>query len=140
MDRSLIWFWLGRMSRHGLLPIPIDDISSSRISAQKGELAGETPLIILLRHKTLTSIFSGLHPQETGKLLRPRVLYILRHTLKCPRVIALSFPEPDLELCRRVAHMGRQTYVGRLNAVLVNVEVQILRKRGHSLTATAHGT
>lgn len=32
IERSLIWFWLGRMSRHGLLPMPIDDISAIRIS------------------------------------------------------------------------------------------------------------
>lgn len=32
IDRSLIWSWLGRMSRHGLLPIPIEDISAIRIS------------------------------------------------------------------------------------------------------------
>lgn len=32
MERSLIWLLLGRMSRHGLLPIPIEDISARRIS------------------------------------------------------------------------------------------------------------
>lgn len=28
----MIWFWLGRMSKHGLLPMPIEDISAIRIS------------------------------------------------------------------------------------------------------------
>lgn len=32
-DRSLIWSAEGRMSRHGLFPIPIEDISASRTSA-----------------------------------------------------------------------------------------------------------
>lgn len=32
IERSLIWSLLGRMSRHGLLPIPIDCISVMRIS------------------------------------------------------------------------------------------------------------
>jgi len=33
MDRSLIWSALGRMSKQGLLPIPIEDISASLTSA-----------------------------------------------------------------------------------------------------------
>lgn len=32
MDRSLIWSWLGRISKHGLLPIPISAISVIRNS------------------------------------------------------------------------------------------------------------
>jgi len=31
MDLSLIWFLLGRISKHGLLPIPMEDISWSLI-------------------------------------------------------------------------------------------------------------
>lgn len=32
IERSLIWFLLGLMSKHGLFPMPIDDISAMRIS------------------------------------------------------------------------------------------------------------
>lgn len=34
MERSLIWSALGLISRHGLLPIPIDDISAILDSAK----------------------------------------------------------------------------------------------------------
>lgn len=33
MERSLIWLLLGRMSRQGLLPMPMEDISARRMSA-----------------------------------------------------------------------------------------------------------
>lgn len=49
IERSLIWSLLGRMSRHGLLPIPIDDISAMRISI----LASETKKFIELERKAL---------------------------------------------------------------------------------------
>lgn len=35
MDRSLIWSALGLMSRHGLFPIPIDDISAIRTAGSE---------------------------------------------------------------------------------------------------------
>nr|CAD7397506.1 unnamed protein product [Timema poppensis] len=43
MDRSLIWSALGRMSRQGLLPIPIEDISARRISEETNFSIVHTP-------------------------------------------------------------------------------------------------
>lgn len=73
-----------------------------------------------------TSISFRLLPEQLGDLLGPGVLDVLRHALQHPGVVRLAFPKPYFELGGRVAGVRGQSYIRGLDAVLVNVDVQIL--------------
>lgn len=63
MDLSLIWSALGRMSKQGLFPIPIDDISAIRISLTKTtnlyirKCTCSNVLVLIIERKILSKHF-----------------------------------------------------------------------------------
>jgi hypothetical protein len=70
-----------------------------------------------------TSVFDGLLPQQLGQLLGPGLLHVLGHRLQRERVVRFSLPEPDLEFGGAISDFRRQSDVGHLNTVLVDVQV-----------------
>lgn len=63
IERSLIWSALGRISKQGLLPMPIDDISAIRTSKQQIKVINN---IRVDKIQTIlqTSVSNGLFPQK----------------------------------------------------------------------------
>jgi hypothetical protein len=57
------------------------------------------------------------------------MLDFLVHALQRPRVAGLSLPKPELKFRWRVLDIGSQSDVGRLDAVLVDVNVEVLNER-----------
>lgn len=114
-----------------MFPIPIDDISCRRISERIRTM--RPPSATAPTHQGgwwgSTSVFQRLLPENPGQFFGPGLLHLLRHGLQGERVVRLALPEPDLELCRTVSDLRRQPDVRRLYAVLVNVNVQVLKPR-----------
>lgn len=110
--------------------MPIEDISARRTSTrwarEKGKLSSVYSEYTCQR---LTSISFRLLPQQLRYLLRPGILDVLRHALQHPGVIRLALPEPNLKFGRRVTRVCGQTNVRGLDAVLVDVDVQILGRK-----------
>jgi len=84
----------------------MEDISARRTSA-KGKVFVTninfyTQISVLAPQ---TSVSFRLLPEQLGDLLGPGIFNILRHALQHPRVIWLSFPEPNLELGGRIARV-----------------------------------
>lgn len=106
MDLSLIWLSLGRMSRHGLFPIPIEDISAIRTAGRETkELVKQwhSDNMLYAVDRYVTSIFDSLSPQQLWEFLCPDLLHVFRHRLQRESIIGFSFPEPNLEFSRAVS-------------------------------------
>lgn len=83
IERSLIWSLLGRMSRHGLLPIPIDDISTMRISIfffdvnkTKKSIGRRENICATMRRNYLGSF--SLASTKASRFLRSKYAWCLR--------------------------------------------------------------
>lgn len=106
MERSLIWSQLGRMSKQGLLPIPIDDISAMRTSIceTRVTVSGERKLFAQ-QWSLITSVPFRLLPQKLWDFFCPGVFDVFVHALQSPRVAWFTLPEPNLKLCGGIANV-----------------------------------
>lgn len=77
----------------------------------------------------LTSVSKRLFPQKITEFLGPGLLDILARALQRVRVAGFPLAEPDLELGRRVRDDSGQADVRRLDAVFVDVDIEILKRR-----------
>ena len=73
-----------------------------------------------------TSIPQSLFPKNSTYVFNPSLLDVGIGRLHNDRLIGFTFPKPNLKASARVAHFSRETNVGRLHALLVDVNVQIL--------------
>jgi hypothetical protein len=76
-----------------------------------------------------TSVSERLFPQKIAELLGPGFLDVLAGALQRVSVAGFSLAEPDFKFRGRVGNDGRQSYIRRFDAVLVDVDVEILRGR-----------
>jgi len=83
--------------------------------------------------KIKTSISQSLFPKNSTYVLNPSLLDVGIGRLHNDRLVGFSFPKPNLKASARIAHFGCETNVGRLHALLVDVNVQVLNFRSTQL-------
>lgn len=81
-----------------------------------------------LLNKFLTSISQGLLPQQIGQLVSPSLFDVFAHRLQGKRFVGFSLSEPDFEFCTRVSYLSCDPDVRHLHAILVDVQVEVLRR------------
>jgi len=74
----------------------------------------------------ITSIPECLLPEDAAKIFHPSLLDIRMGGFHHNCLIRLPLPEPDLKAGARVAHLGRESNIGRLHTLFIDVNIQIL--------------
>ena len=80
-----------------------------------------------------TSIPESLFPKNARYIIDPGRFHVAVVGFHYDGLVGLPLPEPDLEARARLAHVGRETDVRRLHALLVDVNVQILQRANQSI-------
>lgn len=74
----------------------------------------------------LTSIPECLLPEDAAKIFHPSLLDIRMGGFHHDRLVGLPLPEPDLKAGARIPHLGRESNIGCLHTLFIDVNIQIL--------------